>query len=152
MGGMSNAHPAHFFVRAFLAADHSWGRRRGGACGPRACQKIVGCLLRCCRSVGMSFVLLSKVCMLGCVHRASSQLRASFFSSWRAAWIYVRENAVRIRGGLNGAKTCNSVMKDTLVCEPHFRWSSAVDLMCRKLNWMNYRCVCCAALMQFKAV
>ena len=78
--------------------------------------------------------------------------QSKFFSSWRAAWIYVRENAVRIRGGLNGAKTCNSVMKNTLVCEPHFCWSSAVDLVCRKLNWVNYRCVCRVALMQLKAV
>ena len=30
MGGMSNAHPAHFFVRAFLVVDHSCG---GGALG-----------------------------------------------------------------------------------------------------------------------
>ena len=83
-----------------------------------------------------------------CVVAARSRL----FSSWLAAWIYVRENAVRIRGGMNGAKTCNSVMKNTLMCEPRFHWSSAVDLMCRKLTWMNYRCFYCAALMQLKAV
>ena len=31
MGGMSNAHPAHFFVRAFLAADHSCGGAASGS-------------------------------------------------------------------------------------------------------------------------
>ena len=40
-GGMSNAHPAHFFVRAFLAADHSWG----GSEGERADQGPVKRLL-----------------------------------------------------------------------------------------------------------
>ena len=55
------------------------GGEGAGACGQKSCQKMVGCLSRCCRSVGMSFVVLTKVRMLGCVHRASSQLGAGSF-------------------------------------------------------------------------
>ena len=45
-----------------------------------------------------------------------------------------------------------SVMNGILLYNPHFCWSSAFDLLCRKFNWINYRLVYNSVYMQVEAV
>ena len=60
MGGMSTAHPTHFFVCAFLVADHSWGGRVWGVrTKVLSKDESVKILLRMPRRVVVDYVVIA---------------------------------------------------------------------------------------------
>ena len=87
MGGMSTAHPTHFFVCAFLVADHSWGRVWGIRTKVLSKDESVKILLSMPRRVVVDYVVVAH-----CV-----RLLVALIVACRSCLVPTRRGGVRVK-------------------------------------------------------
>ena len=87
MGVMSTAHPTHFFVCAFLVADHSWGRVWGMLTKVLSKDESVKILLSMPRRVVVDYVVVAH-----CV-----RLLVALIVACRSCLVPTRRGGVRVK-------------------------------------------------------